>query len=140
MEIVHQQISRSIEDTLKFARYLVRILKPNDIVLLEGDLGSGKTLLVKQICNLLKTKDEAASPSFAIFHQYNGRTPVNHFDFYRLHDEAELDQLGWEEMLNMGAITFIEWSQLIEKHLSKYYKVEIKFQDGDRIFVLKKYP
>ncbi|NOX89329.1 MAG: tRNA (adenosine(37)-N6)-threonylcarbamoyltransferase complex ATPase subunit type 1 TsaE [Calditrichaeota bacterium] len=140
MKILHQQISRSIEDTLKFARYLVRILKPNDIVLLEGDLGSGKTLLVKQICNLLKTKDEAASPSFAIIHQYNGPTPVNHFDFYRLHDEAELDQLGWEEMLNMGAITFIEWSQLIEKHLSEYYKVEIKFQGGDRIFVLKKYP
>ncbi len=130
--------ARTETDTQNFARQLVDLLKPNDVVLLQGELGSGKTFLVKQICRLLKTQDEASSPSFAIIHQYNGPTPVNHFDFYRLQNEAELDQLGWEELLTMGAITFIEWPELVEKHLSEYYKITIEIKQTDRIFTLFK--
>ncbi len=131
--------AKNEEDTKNFARELVSILKPNDVVLLKGELGSGKTFLVKQICRLLKTEDEASSPSFAIIHQYFGPVPVNHFDFYRLHHEAELDQLGWEELLTAGAITFIEWPELVEKHLSRYYKITIELEDNLRIFTLLKY-
>ncbi len=131
-------ISRSEQDTENIAVYLKKILKPNDVVLLEGNLGSGKTFLVKSFCRLIGTIDEASSPSFAIVHQYQGNPPVNHFDFYRLHSELELDQIGWEELLNQGAITFIEWPQLIEKHLQRYYKIKITFNQDKRIFEIEK--
>lgn len=131
-------VSRNEQDTIRFAEYLKKILKPNDVVLLEGDLGSGKTFLVKAFCRLIGTIDQASSPSFAIIHHYQGPQPVNHFDFYRLNNEKELDQLGWEEMLDQGAITFIEWPQLIEKHLLQYYKIKISFQNEHRIFELNK--
>ncbi len=130
--------STSEQDTIEVAKYLKEILKPNDVVLLEGDLGTGKTFLVKAFCQLINTEDLASSPSFAIIHHYRGEQPVNHFDFYRLHHEAELDQLGWEEMLNQGAISFIEWPQLIEEHLSHYYKIKIYFEDTTRVFELTK--
>ena len=136
MEIYIQKIAESQSDTIEFAKELVRILRPNDVILLKGELGSGKTFLVKQICRLLKTEDEASSPSFAIIHQYRGKTMVNHFDFYRLHSAVELDQLGWEELLGAGAITLIEWPELIEAHLSDYYKITIEIEKEKRIFTL----
>ncbi|WP_456407032.1 tRNA (adenosine(37)-N6)-threonylcarbamoyltransferase complex ATPase subunit type 1 TsaE [Caldithrix abyssi] len=129
-------VAKSEQDTIEVARYLTQILKPNDVVLLEGDLGSGKTFLVKAFCRLINTVDSASSPSFAIIHHYQGPQPVNHFDFYRLHNESELDQLGWEEMLSQGAITFIEWPQLIENHLQRFYKICIRFEGEHRVFEL----
>ncbi len=138
MKKLLQTVARSETDTQKFASYLITILKPNDVVLLQGDLGSGKTFLVKEICRLVKTEDAASSPSFAIIHQYAGPVPINHFDFYRLQHEAELDQLGWEELLSCGAITFIEWPQIIESHLKRYYKITIELQGSERVFTLYK--
>lgn len=130
--------SASEQDTIKIAKYLKEILKPNDVVLLEGDLGTGKTFLVKAFCQLINTEDPASSPSFAIIHHYRGNPPVNHFDFYRLHHENELDQLGWEEMLEQNAISFIEWPQLIEEHLLHYYKIKIYFEGEQRVFEILK--
>lgn len=136
MKTMMQKIALCEQDTIDFANELVRLLRPNDVVLLKGDLGSGKTFLVKQVCRLLNTEDEASSPSFALIHQYRGPIPVNHFDFYRLHSEMELDQLGWEELLNTGAITFIEWPELIEKYLDDFYSITIELDEDKRVFTL----
>ncbi len=138
VKILKRFSAKTQDDTIKFADELSQLLKPNDVVLLQGNLGSGKTFLVKAFCQIVKTSDPAASPSFALIHHYQGPQPVNHFDFYRLHSEQELDQLGWEELLHMGAITFIEWPQLVEKHLHDYYKIEIEIKDDVRLFTLKK--
>lgn len=138
MKIILQEEARTEQETAQIARKFLEYLKPNDVVLLKGDLGSGKTFFVKQMCRLLGVEDEASSPSFAIMHQYQGKTPVNHFDFYRLHNEAELDQLGWEEFLSVGAITFIEWPELIEKHLTQYYLITIEMDGEKRIFTIKR--
>ena len=128
--------SKSPEETEQIAVSLAEKFKENDIILLEGDLGSGKTFLVKAFCKIWQTDDEAVSPSFAILNQYRGKKQVNHFDLYRIHDERELDQLGWEEFLESGAITFIEWPQLLEKHLENYYKITIEMQGRERVFTL----
>ncbi|MBD3223668.1 MAG: tRNA (adenosine(37)-N6)-threonylcarbamoyltransferase complex ATPase subunit type 1 TsaE [Caldithrix sp.] len=137
MEIIKRFKSYSIEDSKHIARFLADLLKPNDVVLMQGDLGSGKTFLVKEICRLWKTTQEAASPSFALIYQYDGPLPVNHFDFYRIEDVAELDHLGWEEYLEAGAVTFIEWPQIIENRLQKYYKLDIQFENDHRALTLK---
>jgi tRNA threonylcarbamoyladenosine biosynthesis protein TsaE len=132
LEIFH---SESVDDTVKIAEELAPRFKPNDVILLEGNLGSGKTFLVKEICKILNTEDEASSPSFAILYQYSGPVPVNHFDLYRIKDIRELDNLGWEEHLTRGAITFIEWPEILESQLIDYYKINITINDKYREFI-----
>ena len=139
MQVLEVFESKSPQETEEIARELSGRFKKNDVILLEGDLGSGKTFLVKALCRIWQTEDEAVSPSFAIIHHYRGNIPVNHFDFYRIHSETELDQLGWEEMLIAGAVTFIEWPQLLEKHLAAYYKISIAIKGDKRRFKLQKF-
>ena len=136
MKQIKQIKINTIKDSIKFAGELAQLFQLSDTILLEGNLGTGKTFLVKEICKIWKTYDEASSPSFAILQQYNGPIPVNHFDLYRINNVRELDNLGWEEHLNNGAITFIEWPGIIEKQLKKYYKLHLEFADNSRIFTL----
>lgn len=136
MKQIKQIKINTIKDSINFAGELAQLFQLSDTILLEGNLGTGKTFLVKEICKIWKTYDEASSPSFAILQQYNGPIPVNHFDLYRINNVRELDNLGWEEHLNNGAVTFIEWPGIIEKQLKKYYKLHLEFADNSRIFTL----
>lgn len=136
MKQIKQIRIKSIEDSIQFAGELAQLFNLSDTILLEGDLGTGKTFLVKEICKIWKTHDEPSSPSFAILHQYNGPIPVNHFDLYRIDDVRELDNLGWEEHLNNDTVTFIEWPGIIENQLKEYYKIQLEFNDQIRIFTL----
>lgn len=83
---------------------------------LHGELGAGKTTLIKGFCAALGVKDQASSPSFAIVNEYRaaGGEPVYHFDLYRLKDAPELEGIGFEEYLDSGAYCFIEWPELAE--------------------------
>jgi len=136
MDLIKNYRAESEQETLEIANNLVNIFKPNDVILLEGDLGSGKTFLVKAMCQIWETTDPAVSPTFAILHQYRGAQPVNHFDLYRIESVYELDNLGWEEFLETDAITFIEWPQMLEPQLDEYYKIKIIMQSDVRIFEL----
>jgi len=136
MKQINKNVITSIEESIKYAGKLARFFKLCDTVLLDGNLGTGKTFLVKEICKIWKTQDEPSSPSFAILHQYNGPIPVNHFDFYRINDIRELDNLGWEEYLNNDAVTFIEWPGIIEDQLREYYKIQLEFKNNTRIYTL----
>ena len=88
------------------------VAQPPLVVSLSGDLGAGKTTLVRAICRGFGVTDEVTSPTFAIVHEYGGgRAPVLHLDLYRLRDESELAQLGWDEMLARHALVLIEWPE-----------------------------
>ena len=87
-------------------KYLQRPL----IVALYGDLGSGKTVLVRGAAAGLGAADRVSSPTFVLMKIYQGRLPIYHFDFYRLEDPAELDELGLEEYLPGEGIAFVEWA------------------------------
>ncbi len=138
MRQIGQYTARTEQETLEIADSLSKLFTSNDVILLEGDLGSGKTFLVKALCRIWETTDEAVSPTFAILHQYRGPQPVNHFDLYRIESVYELDNLGWEEFLEMGAITLIEWPQIIEDQLYDYYKIKIQIVNSKRIISLFK--
>jgi tRNA threonylcarbamoyladenosine biosynthesis protein TsaE len=81
---------------------------------LHGDLGAGKTTLIKGFCEALGVKDQASSPSFAIVNEYRAASgePVYHFDLYRLKDAAELEGIGFTEYVDSGFYCFIEWPEL----------------------------
>ena len=131
-------ISESPEDTGKFAGELAALFKSGDIVLLEGDLGTGKTFLVQQICRYWNVTEEVTSPTFAIMQHYSGDVAVNHFDFYRIENALELENLGWEEIAYGGGVTFIEWPQLIKESVGPHYLITIAFTDKERQFELFK--
>jgi tRNA threonylcarbamoyladenosine biosynthesis protein TsaE len=106
-----QQIN-SLTDTKNFAAKLADILKPRDIIVINGELGSGKTTLISHVCLSLKI-DNVSSPSFSIVNEYYGALKVYHFDFYRIKKVEELYDLGFEDYVNdEEAIIFIEWGNL----------------------------
>jgi tRNA threonylcarbamoyladenosine biosynthesis protein TsaE len=89
------------------------VLRGGDVIGLEGGLGAGKTTFARGAVHGLGVPEETAvtSPTFALLHQYEGRIPVAHADFYRLADEAELEELGVDELLEEGAVLFVEWGR-----------------------------
>ncbi|GIN93408.1 tRNA (adenosine(37)-N6)-threonylcarbamoyltransferase complex ATPase subunit type 1 TsaE [Siminovitchia terrae] len=119
----YEIISSNPEDTLEIARRLGKILKPADVLLLEGDLGAGKTTFTKGLASGLGIKRNVNSPTFTIIKEYHGRIPLYHMDVYRLEDSFE--DLGFDEYFYGDGVTVVEWAQFIEdqlpqSHLSLY--------------------
>ena len=103
----------SLEDTERLGIGIGRIVKPGDVICLNGDLGAGKTTLTQAIARGMDVPANCyvTSPSYAILHEYEGRIPLYHMDFYRLHDSGEVLDLGFEEYFYLGGVTVIEWSE-----------------------------
>ncbi len=103
-------------DTIEVGRKLVKLLKPPQLLLLRGELGTGKTTLVKGIVQALNAAepDEVTSPTFTLLHEYDGTRgdqPVKlyHLDVYRLESERQLETLGLDELLTPNALVLVEW-------------------------------
>ncbi len=114
------------EETNRIARDFASRMKKGDIVLLEGNLGSGKTFFVREVAKYFAI-DEVSSPTFAIVNEYDGNVKIYHFDFYRIKKERELYDIGIDEYLSdEEAITFIEWAELFPNAVPEYsYIVKI---------------
>ncbi len=102
----------TLSDTEKLGRLLGRRAVPGDVICLDGDLGAGKTALAQAIARGLEVPDSCyvTSPSFALLHEYPGRLPMYHMDFYRLQDVGEVEDLGLDEYFYLHGLTVIEWS------------------------------
>lgn len=104
--------SNSVEETVAFGRDWARNLRPNDVVGLVGDLGAGKTHLVKGLLQGVEGTDDVTSPTFTLIHEYrSGRLPIFHFDFYRLAQAAEITEIGFDDYLEEGGVTVVEWAE-----------------------------
>ncbi len=118
------------EMTQKIAATFARDLKVGDIICLYGDLGVGKTAFVQGLAQGLCVKDYVTSPTFTIVNEYMGSIPLYHFDVYRIDDEDELYEIGFEEYLNGNGICVIEWSEKIVDFLPmQRYDVKISKND-----------
>src|SRR5208337_1458092 len=113
---IHEFTTQSGADTVEVGRKLVKLLKPPQLLLLRGDLGTGKTTLVKGIAQALDAAepDEVTSPTFTLLHEYEGTQngkPVKlyHIDVYRLEGERQLETLGLDELLTSDALVLVEW-------------------------------
>ncbi len=105
-------ISNNKDETRSFGAFLAPFFKPGDVVLLEGDLGAGKTTLVGGVSKALHISDEVISPTFNIMKCYfKGDIPLYHIDAYRL--ENQNIELGLDEYIEGNGVCFIEWPQYI---------------------------
>ncbi len=104
---------KSPEITAAFGISLGRHVEAGDVICLDGDLGSGKTTLTQAIAKGLEIPPEyyVTSPSFNIFHEYPGRIPLYHMDFYRLHSSEDVVAIGLDEYFYQDGLCVIEWSE-----------------------------
>ena len=108
------------EDTIKLGEIIGKSLKPGSIIALRGDLGAGKTVLVKGIARGLGIEDEPVSPTFVIMNAYEGRIPLYHFDLYRISGSDELMGIGADEFLFGAGVSAVEWAERVDEILPEY--------------------
>ena len=127
----------SLEETIELGNRLGRVLKPNMLITLSGDLGAGKTTFTKGIGQGLEIKKIINSPTFTILKQYSGRLKLSHFDAYRLENHDE--ELGFEEMFEGGGVSVIEWAEFIGDILPvERLEINISIQDDNsRVFTFR---
>ena len=120
-----EYISNSETDTIKLGRKIASQLKKGDIIILSGDLGSGKTKLTEGVLSYFGLQNEISSPTFTIVNEYDTEDlKLFHFDLYRLADIDEFFAIGGEEYFEKGA-SIIEWGEMIENYIpNRYLKLE----------------
>ncbi|MGA2672570.1 MAG: tRNA (adenosine(37)-N6)-threonylcarbamoyltransferase complex ATPase subunit type 1 TsaE [Terracidiphilus sp.] len=136
---IHQFLTHSGADTVEVGRKLVHLLAPPQLLILRGDLGTGKTTLVKGIAQALDAAepDEVTSPTFTLLHEYDGALdgrPVKlfHLDVYRLEGERQLETLGLDELLTPDALVLVEWGEKFKSIRKKATgEIAITSEGGD---------
>ena len=122
-------ISQSTQQTRELGARLAQVAKPGDIFALTGDLGTGKTEFVRGFVHELSADAQVRSPTFSIVNTYRtGRFAVFHFDFYRLSDCSELEQIGFDEYVSSDGVCLIEWADMFIDVLPENTRV-IRFSD-----------
>ena len=145
MEQSLQVSCRTIQELPEAAQEVVKFAKERklEVWLFEGEMGAGKTTLIKAICQQLGVEDTVQSPTFSIVNEYRTVVgdPVYHFDFYRINEIEEAVQIGAEEYFYSGSLCLIEWPSKIEPVLpDRFLKVEIEVEkDSSRKILLSVY-
>ncbi len=120
------------DDTIKLGEIIGKTLTPGSIIALRGDLGAGKTVLVKGIARGLGIKDEPVSPTFVIMNAYEGVIPLYHFDLYRISGADELMGIGADEFLFGEGVSAVEWAERVDEILPEYtIYIDIKIAEPD---------
>lgn len=109
----------SVEKTINLGEQLGKLVKPGDIICLNGDLGAGKTHFTKGIARGLGIEDYITSPTFTIVNEYEGRLKLYHFDVYRVNDPDEIYAIGFDEYIFSEGVSVIEWSTYIDELIPK---------------------
>src|SRR5258707_15862922 len=133
-EVLREISTNSAEETIAFGRTLTELLAPPKLVLLRGDLGAGKTTLVKGIAAAFEAaaEEDVTSPTFTLVHEYRGpRANLYHIDLYRVDTPRELETLGLDDLRSDNSILLIEWGEKFAR-LLRECDVEISLErDGE---------
>ena len=134
--ILREITTHSAEETIAFGRTLAGLLTPPKLVLLRGDLGAGKTTLVKGIAAAFEAaaEEDVTSPTFTLVHEYRGpRANLYHIDLYRIDTQRELETLGFDDLRSDNSILLIEWGEKFP-WLVRERDVEIALErDGENV-------
>ncbi len=132
---MHSFLSKSREQTEEFAAQYAKTLRAGDVVLLDGDMGAGKTVFAKGVARGLGIEEEVTSPTYAYMNDYDGR--LFHYDCYRIETPEQAERLGLADYFDMGGICLVEWAQNIAPLLPKNVKrVQIKKIDENKREIL----
>jgi tRNA threonylcarbamoyladenosine biosynthesis protein TsaE len=112
METSYITITKSTAETEKFGSKLAELIEIPALILLKGELGTGKTLITKAAVSALGYQGDVTSPTFNLVQEYQAEIEIIHMDLYRLDRSAELLEIGFEDYLNREALIFIEWPEL----------------------------
>ncbi|MFO7444995.1 MAG: tRNA (adenosine(37)-N6)-threonylcarbamoyltransferase complex ATPase subunit type 1 TsaE [Ignavibacteriaceae bacterium] len=141
MDYPFSKIVNSEEETALLAEDFIIGVSPGDIIVLNGNLGSGKTFFIKKSLEKYGVNN-VSSPTFAIVNEYNGKFKIYHFDFYRINKIRELFDIGFNDYINdEDAVIFIEWGELFKEIIPRK-RIEINItlnQDFSRKFEIKRY-
>ena len=108
-----EYISHSVAETEDLGARLAAVLSPGAVVAYTGGLGMGKTAFTRGLARGLGCRGRVTSPTFTIVNEYDGPTPLFHFDMYRLPDADALFDIGWEDYLARGGVCAVEWSEQV---------------------------
>ena len=140
---VHQFESHSGKETIEVGHRIAALLTPPKFLILRGDLGAGKTTLVKGIAEALDAAepDEVTSPTFTLIHEYEGTRTVDgkkepvmlyHLDLYRIQNERQLDSLGLDELASPDSIVLVEWGEKFPSVVKRSQgEIEMRTKGGD---------
>ena len=109
-----EYLSHSPEETEHIGEMLGRRLRPGTVVAYRGGLGMGKTAFTRGLARGLGCAGRVTSPTFTIVNEYDGATPLFHFDMYRLGSSGDLFGIGWEDYLSRGGVCAVEWSERVD--------------------------
>lgn len=120
-------------ELVDWGRRLGRQITPPLTITLDGDLGAGKTTLARAICEGFGVRDEITSPTFSIVHEYHApKAPVFHIDLYRLETPSDLQNIGWDDILQSDAVVLIEWPERAAGFLpEQHVPIQLSYVEGD---------
>jgi len=140
-------IVNSLKETEKFAKEFAKEIQNGDVILLNGEIGAGKTTFTKFLLENLGVKSIVSSPTFTLLNEYEGIFPVYHFDMYRITSPDELYELGFEDYLNSKSspfvktgLTIVEWGENVKEILPQNaicVNIE-KLSENNRKFEIKR--
>lgn len=115
------------EATVALGHCLGSLLPPSALLLLEGELGAGKTCFVRGLARGLGVPETEpiTSPSYTLMNQYQGRCPLYHFDLYRLHGREELEQIGYDDYLGGAGVIVVEWAERAGEQAGDYLRITL---------------
>ena len=132
--------TKSVDDTRALAAEIAALAAPGDLLVLAGDLGTGKTAFVQGFARGLGIDEPVTSPAFILVRTYEGRLPMNHLDVYRLDQMQELVDLGIAELLDDGGVTLVEWGDAVTPALPSDF-LEVRLENGaaadDRLIAVR---
>ena len=132
---INMEVKFELNQLKKTSLELKKNIKHN-VVLICGEMGAGKTTLIKELLSLMSVVDNVSSPTFSIINEYSTdkNEIIYHMDLYRIEDISELDNIGFFEYLESGKTCLIEWGEMIEGMIdSEYNKFTITKEDNLRI-------
>ena len=130
----------SVDDTRALAAGVASLAAPGDLIVLAGDLGTGKTAFAQGFAQALGVEEPVTSPAFILVRTYEGRLPLVHLDVYRLDTMQELVDLGIAELLDDGAVTLVEWGDAVAPGLpADFLEVRLEAKGGpdDRLVSIR---
>jgi len=116
--------------TRAIGRAIAMLVRPGDVILLAGELGTGKTVLTQGLAEGLEVRELVTSPTFTLVHRYEARVPLYHLDVYRLERVGELADLGIDELLDAGGVVVVEWGDVVSAEMPAD-RLEVRFAFGE---------